>query len=185
MLAVVIEQRLLVLRELEEPVLLANPFRLGVVDRTVAVDEVLLGLERLAADAIPAFVGAFVDIAVVETRLRHRLHGREMPLPIGGADEIVEREVEPLPHAAKDLLHLVAVRERILPRLGSLAKHVLRVLVVAHQEMGVEARQAAVSRDDVGGDFFVGRAEMRPAVHEIDRRGQEVTHYSVFVILYV
>jgi hypothetical protein len=83
------------------------------------------------------------------------------------------------------LLHLVAIGERILSLLGGLAKHVLRVFVVAHQEMGIEPRQPAVSRNDVGGDLFVGRAQMGPAVDEIDRRSQKVTHsicYSLFVV---
>src|SRR5205814_980892 len=57
-----IEQRLLVLREPEEVVLLADPLGLQRrVQRAVAVDEILLLLEFLAADAVPAFVDALVE----------------------------------------------------------------------------------------------------------------------------
>ena len=62
----VIEQRLLVLRQPEEVVLLADPLRVQRrVERAVAVDEILLLLERLAADAVPALVDALVDVAGV------------------------------------------------------------------------------------------------------------------------
>ena len=166
----VLQQRLLVLREPEEPVLLLDPLRLGVVDRAIAVDQVLLLLEGLAADAVEALVGPFVDVAVVEALLRHLLDGRLVALGVRSADEVVERNIKALPHLAEDHLHLVAVGKRILALLGRLAEHILRMLVVAHQEMGLEPRQAAVARNDVGRNFFVGRAQVRPAIHEIDCR---------------
>ena len=176
MLAVVIEQRLLVLRQPEEPVLLANPVGLGAVDRAQPLDQVLFGLERLAADAVEAFVGALVDVAIVEADLGQLLHRGEMPPAVAGADEVVERDVQPLPDVAEDLLHLVAVGQRILALLDRLAEDVLRVLVVPHQEMGVVAGQPPVAGDDIGGDLLVGRAQVRAAVDEVDGGGQEVAH---------
>ena len=93
---------------------------------------------------------------------------------VGGADEVVERDVEPLPDVAEHPLHLVAVGQRILALLlARRAEHVLRVLVVPHQETGVVAGQPLVARDDVGGDLLVGRAEVRTAVDEVDGRRQE------------
>ena len=60
----VIEQRLLILRQAEEVVLLPDPLRRRVgCSGQLAVDEILLLLERLAADAVPALVDAFVDVA--------------------------------------------------------------------------------------------------------------------------
>ena len=52
----VVERRaaVLVRGEAEEPVLLLDPLGLDAVDRALAVDELGLGLERLAADAVPA-----------------------------------------------------------------------------------------------------------------------------------
>jgi hypothetical protein len=43
------QERLLILRKAEEPVLLFDPLWLGLVDRTCAVDEILLRLERFTA----------------------------------------------------------------------------------------------------------------------------------------
>src|SRR4030095_2374920 len=43
---------------------------------------------------------------------------------------------------------------------------------------GVVAGEPPVPGNDVGRDLFVGRAEVRPAVHEIDRGGQEILHRS-------
>ena len=71
------------------------------------------------------------------------------------------------------LLHPVAIRERILRRLLGAAKHVLRVLVVAHQEVDVESGQALVAGNDVGGDLLVRGAEMRTAVDVVDRGRQK------------
>ena len=79
---------------------------------------------------------------------------------------------EPPPDVAELLLHPVAVRERVEVSSRALPEHVLRVLVVAHDEADVEARQPLVAGDDVGRDLLVGRAEMRPAVDVVDRGGE-------------
>ena len=53
-------------REAEEPVLLALALERDLVDRAgVAGTELALGLEVGAARAVPALVGALVDVAVV------------------------------------------------------------------------------------------------------------------------
>jgi hypothetical protein len=44
------------------------------------------------------------------------------------------------------------------------------MLVVAHDEQRLEAGEALVAGDDVGGNLLVGRAEVRLAVHVVDRR---------------
>ena len=104
------------------------------------------------------------------------LHRREMPPPIGRADEVVERHVEPLPHLAEHLLHLVAVGERILPLLlRALRNTFCECSSLPIRKWVVEPCQPAVARDDVGGDLFVGRAQVRPAVHEVDGGRQKRT----------
>ncbi len=66
MLLKVLEQRLLVLRQPEEIVLLLDPLRLGLrMLRAAPVHELFLGLEGFASDAVPPFVDAFVDVAGV------------------------------------------------------------------------------------------------------------------------
>jgi hypothetical protein len=143
------------------------------VNGTQAVDQVLLDLELLAADAVRPLVGAFVHVAVVEARLNQLLDAREMPPAIRGADEVVVRDVERAPDLAKDLLHLVAIGERILPLLLGALEDVLRVLVVPHQEPRGVALQAVIPRDHVSGDLFVGGPQVRAAVHEVDGGGEE------------
>ena len=59
------------------------------------------------------------------------------------------------------------------PSSARLLEHVLRVLVVAHQEARVEAAEPLVAGDDVGADLLVGRAQVRPAVHVVDGGGEE------------
>ena len=59
---------------------------------------------------------------------------------------------------AEHLLHLVAVGQRIQPFFARLLEHVLRVLVVPHQEVRVDAAEPLVARDDVGADLLVRRA---------------------------
>src|SRR5262249_27803822 len=170
----VIERRLLVLRQPEEVVLLANPLRLERrMERTVAVDEILLLLELLAADAVPAFVDAFVDVAALIDPAGN-LGGARLVSRLRGADEIVERHVQPGPCAPEHLLHLIAVGERIEPFLLRLLEHVLRMVVVPHQEPRVEPAEALVARDHVGAHLLVGRAEVRLAVDVVDGGGEEI-----------
>ena len=57
------QQAVAIRRQPEEVVRLADPGRLGSVDRAQPVDEILLRLERLADDAVPALVEALVDVA--------------------------------------------------------------------------------------------------------------------------
>ena len=143
----VIEQRLLIFREPEEVVLLADPVGRGrQVQRTLAVDEVLLLLERLAADAVPAFVDAFVDVAGLAASAATRsLHARAVTR-LGRPDEIVERHVE---HASTTSRNTCSIRSQYAsgssPRSTARPEHVLRVLVVAHQETGLDAAAAAGS----------------------------------------
>jgi hypothetical protein len=170
----VIEQRLLVLRQPEEEILLADPLRFHRrVQRAAAVDEILLLLELLAADAVPALVNALVDVAGFVEPLREL--GDAGPVPrLGGADEVVERDVEVPPGGGELLLHPIAVGERLEPELDRFLEHVLRVLVVPHQEQRLEAAEPLVASDDVGAHLLVRRPEVRLAVDVIDRRGQKI-----------
>ena len=175
----VVEQRLLILREPEEIVLLANPFGLQRrVQRTVAVDEILLLLELLAADAVPPLVDALENVAgVPQTPRQFRDTG--FVTRLGGADEIVERHVQTRPRVPELLLHLVAVGQRVEPGFHRLLEHVLGMLVIPHQEARVDAAEPLVARDDVGADLFVGRSKMGPAVDVVDRGREKEAAHSV------
>ena len=152
-------------------VLLGDPVRLRPVERTVAVFKVLLLLEGLAGDAVPALVGPLVDAAPGANRLEELLHPQVVPF-LGGSDELVVGDIELRPDRAEGVLHLGAVVQRIEALFFSLPAHVQGVLVGPHQEVGVVPRAPLVARDHVGRDLLVGRPEMRRRVHVVDRGGE-------------
>ena len=124
------------------------------MDATVAVVEVLFLLERLARDAVPALVDPVVDVA----RLRDARHERRDAGPVallGGPYEVVERDIEPRPDVAERGLHPVAERDGVFVELARALKDILRVLIVPHQETGVDPTEPLVARDDVGRDLLV------------------------------
>ncbi len=173
------EQGVAVAREAEEVVLLLDPLRLGAVDRAEAVHQVLLRLEGLARHAVRPLVERVVQIAAVGDPLHHRADAVAVPL-LGRADEIVEGNLEPPPDVPELPLHLVAVDDRVEAALDGPAVDVLRVLVVAHDEMRLDAAETLVTGDDVGGDLFVRRPEVGPAVDVVDGGGQvEARHTSL------
>ena len=87
---------------------------------------------------------------------------------LGRTNEVVEGNVETLPHLEELCGHAIAIGLGLLAKLARLAKHVLRVLIVAHDEMGIDAAQPLVARDHIRGDLLVRRPEMRAAVHIIN-----------------
>ena len=62
LLGKVFQQAVLILRQAEEMILLANPVRFRPMNRTKAFDQILLLFEGFARDAIPTLVVAFIDI---------------------------------------------------------------------------------------------------------------------------
>src|SRR5690348_9026523 len=108
------------------------------MQRTLAVHQVLVLLERLAPDAIPALVKALVYVARRRDATDELLHGRLVPR-LRRPDEVVEGHVEELPRRAELLFHLVAIRERVESQLLRTLVDVLRVLVVAHDEERLDA----------------------------------------------
>ena len=171
------QQRVTIVGQAEEIILLADPFRRQRrVERALPVDQILLLLEGLAGHAVPAFVVSLVDVAPVVAGLRQLLDRRAMAR-LGRADEVVERDVELLPDRTKLLFHLVAVFERIHAPFERALVDVLRVLVVAHQEMRLAPRETLVAGDDVGGDLLVRRAEVRAAVDVVDGCREVEAHW--------
>jgi len=72
----------------------------------------------------------------------------------------------------EDLLHPIAVRERIEALLRRTLVDVLRMLIVAHEKERVDAAQPLVSRDDVTADLLVGRSQVWAAVDVINCGGE-------------
>ena len=113
-------------------------------------------LEAFAGNAVPAFVDSLVDVSGVADSVQQGGDADFVSL-FGGADEVVERDVETAPDIPELLLHLVAVCERFELFLEGLLVDVERVLVVTHEEVGVFSGETLVASDDVGGDLLVGR----------------------------
>src|SRR5262249_60956416 len=84
----VLDQPGLVLRHPEEVVLLLDERERGLMIGTLAVHDLLLRVEPLAAVAVPAAVLAEVDLARVVKTLQDLLHDLLVPR-LGGPDEIV------------------------------------------------------------------------------------------------
>ena len=81
----------------EEPVVLGEPFDGRLMHRApLALEQVVLGVVRLATDAVPTLVLTLVEVAVVEDGLHEPLDRAVMTL-LGRADEVVVRELECLP----------------------------------------------------------------------------------------
>ena len=164
-----VEQGLLEGRQGEEPVLLAEVLDRAVVDRAVAVDQVVLGVVRLAGHAVQALVGVLVDVAVVLGRGQQLLHGGVVA-GLGGADEVVVADVQQLPGlavaGAGDVGLLLGAEAVLLGGPG----HLQAVLVGPGQEEDVLAEQPVPPGQAVGDDRGVGVADVGRVVDVVDRR---------------
>ena len=143
------------------------------MDRTVAVDQVVLGVIGLAADAVEALVGVALDVAVVVDGLQELLNGAGVAL-LGGADEVVVVDVQQVGRLAKP--QAVAVGEGLgLDALGLGRLLVLQpVLVGAGDEAHVVAEQAVPAGHGIADDHLVGVADVGRVVDVHDRRRQVV-----------
>ena len=143
----------------------------------LAVDELVLGLERLAAEAVQPGVDVLVDVvaAVVPDALEELLDEGLVAL-IARADEEVVGRV----HAPRQLLpgadDPVGVRARLEPLLRRDARDLVRMLVDARQEVRLVAALAVMPDDDVRGDGRVRVPDVRGRVHVVDRCCQVEAH---------
>ncbi len=164
------QQTLAVGGQAEEPVLLLHPLHRGVMDRAqAALEQVVLGVERLAGRAVPAAVAALVDVPRVVQLLEDALH-LGLVLGVGGADEEVVGRVEHAAEGAEARREHVGLLARgpalALGRSGDLAA----VLVGTGQEEDVLAQLPVMAGDDVGHDRRVRVTDVRVRVDVIDRR---------------
>ena len=134
-----------------------------------AVLHLAVGIERLAPRAVPALVGAQIDVS-------SGLHPAEdlfdgLPVArLGRADEIVVRDLE-----ARVQIEVVAhdgIGELDLPD-SELCRgpfDLLPVLVGAGHQADLVAHEAPETRDHVGDDRRVHVPDVRTIVHIVDRR---------------
>src|SRR5689334_772583 len=171
MLLVQPEQGVLVLRQPEEVVLLLQPLNGPAVNGAErSVDELGFDLELLAAHAVRPAIGARVDLAPVVQALDELLDRPFMAF-LGGADEVVVGDKEPLPHLlppGHDLVRpLLRGEALLLGRAGDL----LPVLVGPGEEEDLLPAEAVVPGDHVARHRGVGVPDVRDVVHVIDGGG--------------
>ena len=163
-----LEELLLEGRETEEPVALLDPLGLHAVLGTFPVDELRLGLEGFAADAIQPRVDVLIDVAVVVERLQKALDEALVRL-VTRPDEEVVRRVETAGKLAPDDRDLVCVLLRRQALLGGDPRHFRGVLVDPGEEERLVASLAAVACQDVRRDRRVRMPDVRGRVDVVDR----------------
>ena len=163
----VADEPLLVLAHLEEVVALLAELGLRLVVGALAVDELRLRVEALAAHAVVAAVLAEVDVARVVDLLEDVLDGLDVVF-VGGADEVVVGDGKLGPEVAElgaDPVGEGLGRLVVLPgRLGDL----VAVLVGARHEEDVVARHAVEAGHDVAHDRRVGMPDVGRGVDVVD-----------------
>ena len=148
--------------------------------RAATVDQLLVGLELVAAGAVPAGVDALVDVAG-RLRAAHHLDRCGRVVRIGGADEPIEADAEALegrlPGGGPRIDQVV----RVDASLARVALHVGGVLVQAGQEARLPAEQSLVAGDGVGADRLEHRVQRGSLARVEDRGGQveAVAHRGV------
>ncbi|MGY3393286.1 hypothetical protein ACVWW6_005877 [Bradyrhizobium sp. USDA 3311] len=175
-IGVQLEQLLLIGGQAEEVALLLDPFDRRALrpeaHAVVVQARLVFGVVGFVAHRVPARIGVGIDVAV-RFHAPPDLLGGAVVLLFGGADETVERHVEPLVHRLE--AGRVTGRERgrgqalVLRGLN----HLQAVLVGAGQEEHVLAVEPCKACQRVGGDRLIGVADMRVAVG-IGDRGRDV-----------
>ena len=130
--------------------------------RALAVRDLRFREEGLVGHAVPAFVGAFIDVALVVQLLEDLLHLGFMVI-IRGADEVIIGNVQGIPNAADVAGDPVHERLGLHPGGFCLLLDLLAVLVGAGLEEDVVALRAAEAGDRVRQDDLVAVADVRLA----------------------
>lgn len=139
--------------------------------------------ERFAGDAVPAFIGAFVDVALIVEALENFLHGFYVII-VRCADEVVVAASEHIPNFfdfTGDAVHVFLRRNAgfFRQRLDLLA-----VFVGPGAEKDVVALCALITGDRVGEHDLIGVADVRLARRIGDRRGDIIFSF-VFHCLFI
>ena len=159
-----------VVRELEEIRLLRDLFHGAVAIGAAAVlVELELRPVALAGRAVKPRVFPLIDVALGHGATEEFLHHAVMAC-LAGAQEIVMRDMEPLPERLKardDLIDISDGRHALL--LGG-PLDLLPVLVAPRQEEDVIAREALEPRHGIGDRRAIGVPDMQLRARIVDRR---------------
>ncbi|MEY2762650.1 MAG: hypothetical protein RLZZ43_465 [Actinomycetota bacterium] len=181
MLCVPVEEAILEARETEEVVLFLDVRRRLGVDRTIALVEFVFEEVRLARHAVVTAVDVGLDVARVVTGLEQLAHAERVTL-LGGADEVVVRDVQALPRLGKEWGDRVGeLLGRHALGLGGLLD-LQSVLVGSREEVYVIPTQAVPTGDGVRDDRGVGVTQVWLGVDVINRcRRGELGHLSTLM----
>ena len=141
----------------------------------LSIHNLVVLLERLAADAVPPGVGLLVEVVgrLLEDLLDQFFHSRLVG-GIGGSNELIVRD----PEQAPDLLRALGDRiDELLRRHFPLRRglrHLLSVLVHSDEEVHVVAHQAMVAGYGVGAELLEGMTLVGVSGGVIDGAGKEV-----------
>ena len=167
------DEPLLVFAHAEEVVALLPVFRLGLVVRAAAVDELLLHVKPLATDAVVPLVVSEIDVSRV-------IHLPQDPADIfhmvrvGGPDEVIVGHGQLRPEGAELGADLIGVCFRGDAGLLRGFRDLVAVFVRSGHEKGPVSGQAVVAGKHVGDDRRVGMADMGRCVDVVDRGGDVV-----------
>ena len=169
----------------EEIALLLDPFdrrAVGAEPLSLVVEPgFALVVVGLVAHRVPAGILVEINVAVRLHPLPDRLR-RAVVARLGGADEVVVRAIEHFHHgleARHVALDQLARRQTLF---ACRLQHLHPVLVGAGEEEHVTAVKPHEAGDGVGGDRFVGVADMRRTVR-VGNRGSDVVGLASHLIL--
>ena len=138
----------------------------------LAVDDLVVLLERLAADAVPALIRFLVEVArrVVEDLLDEPLDAR-LVRRICSPNELIVGDAEQAPDFARALGNGVDQFLRRHFSIGCGLRDLLAVFVHPDQEVDLVASQPMIAGNGVGADFLECMTLMRISGGVIDRSG--------------
>ena len=167
-LAQVLQQPALVLLHPEEVVGLAAQFGGVAVTGIHAIHQFLVGHVALGAHRIQALVLGEIDVARIVDLLQNLLHVALVAV-LGGADEVVVTQAQPVPQFAKGVVAQV-VGEGLgrLAAVGRQLDDALAVLVGAGQEVGLVPGQAVKAGDRIGQHLLEDVPDVRRPGQVID-----------------
>src|SRR3989344_4339083 len=174
---VVLQERILVFREPEKVVLLLTSLDLKVGgERALAVNELRIGLFKLAPDAVLHLVVGFVDIARSLRAAPHLLRGR-LVLRVSRPQKDVMRDREAAGEGVK--LLRIKVNECFwhLMRLLGAFRNLRAVLISAYIEKNLIAARAKCAHEAIGLDKLERVTQVRVSIHIREGRGEVAPHF--------
>ena len=167
----VLDQAVLVLAHAEEVVLLLDVGGRGLVVRALAVLQLLLGVETLAAVAVVTAVLPEIDVAGIVDVLQDPAD-RRLVVVVRGADEVIVGDAAGVPGGPEQRADPVRIRLGLGVVRGRRLSDLVAVLVRAGEQIDVLAPHAVVALQRVRDDGGVGVPEVRLGVHVVERRGE-------------